>query len=252
MISIIIPVYNQAQKIIKTLESIVRQTYTDYEVIIVNDSSTDGVEAVFAAYYKKLAADSTGSANSGDKAAASNNGAANNYLFINQSHRGAPAARNRGYRESHGEFLFFCDADATLKPEALEMMVNALNDNPNASYAYSSFYWGRKLFKLGEFNLDKLKAGPYIHTMSLIRRSDFPAGGWDENIKKLQDWDLWLTMLEQGKIGLWLPAALFTVSPGGTISSWLPKAAYKLLPFLPAVKKYAAALKVIKIKHGLS
>lgn len=239
MISIIIPVYNQAAKITKTLESIARQTYTDYEVIIVNDGSKDNVEDTFAAYYKRLTA-------------ALGNNITQNYLFINQSNAGAPAARNRGYQEAKGEFLFFCDADAILKPEALELMLKALNDNPGASYAYSSFYWGKKLFKLGEFDPEKLKAAPYIHTMSLIKRECFPDSGWDESIRKFQDWDLWLTMLEQGKVGLWIPQPLFIVSPGGTISSWLPKAAYKLLPFLPTVKKYNRALKIIKEKHGLS
>lgn len=233
MISIIIPVYNQAQKLLKTLAGIAAQTYTDYEVIIVNDGSKDGVEAIFAAYYKKLTAN-------------------NQYLFINQSNQGAPAARNRGYQEAHGEYLFFCDADAVLKPEALDIMLGVLENNPGASYSYPSFYWGRKLFKVGEFDADKLRQAPYIHTMALIRRADFPASGWDINIKKLQDWDLWLTMLEQGKIGRWVGQILFTVAPGGTISSWLPSFAYKLLPFLPSVRKYQAAVKIIKNKHGLA
>jgi len=233
MISIIIPVYNQAQKLLKTLAGIAAQTYTDYEVIIVNDGSKDGVEAIFAAYYKKLTAN-------------------NQYLFINQNNQGAPAARNRGYQEAHGEYLFFCDADAVLKPEALDIMLGVLENNPGASYSYPSFYWGRKLFKVGEFDADKLRQAPYIHTMALIRRADFPASGWDINIKKLQDWDLWLTMLEQGKIGRWVGQILFTVAPGGTISSWLPSFAYKLLPFLPSVRKYQAAVKIIKNKHGLA
>lgn len=233
MISVIIPVYNQAQKLLKTLASIAAQTYTDYEVIIVNDGSSDGVEAVFSAYYKKLATN-------------------NQYLFINQNNQGAPGARNRGYQESRGEYLFFCDADAVLRPEALETMLGFLESNPNISYSYPSFYWGRKLFKVGEFDADKLRQAPCIHTMALIRRADFPAGGWDINIKKLQDWDLWLTMLEQGKTGYWVGQVLFTVAPGGTISSWLPSFAYKLLPFLPSVRKYQAAVKIIKNKHGLA
>ena len=232
MISIIVPVYNQAQKLIKTLKSLANQTYLDYEVIIVNDGSRDQVDLVFAAYYKKLATE-------------------NKYLFITQNNQGAPAARNRGLKEAAGEYLFFCDADAVLKPEALAIMLETLKLAPPASYAYPSFYWGRKLFKVGDFNPDKLKIGPYIHTMALIKRADFPAEGWDINIKKLQDWDLWLTMLEQGHIGIWVPQALFTVAPGGTISSWLPSFAYKFFPFLKRVKKYNEAVKIIKEKHGL-
>jgi len=232
MISIIIPVYNQAKKITKTLASIAKQTCTDYEVIIVNDGSNDGVEKVFSNYSKKI--DSN-----------------NHYLFINQNNQGAPAARNRGQKVARGNYLFFCDADAVLHPQVLEIMLKTLESNPGVSYVYSSFKWGYKLFKLGNFDPDKLQKMPYIHTMSLIRRSDFPVNGWDENIKKLQDWDLWLTMLAAGKIGLWIPQVLFTVSPGGTISSWLPAAAYQLLPFLPAVIKYKRALKIVKEKHGL-
>lgn len=233
MISIIIPVYNQAEKLIKTLLSIASQTYTDYEVIIVNDGSTDNVEKIFANYSKKIFL-------------------ANSYTFLNQENKGAPAARNHGYRIAKGEYLFFCDADATLKPVALEVMINHLSLGTSASYAYSDFYWGRKLFKGHDFDAERLKKMPYIHTMALIRRDDFPVDGWDESIKKLQDWDLWLTMLASGKVGLYIPQALFTVTPGGTISTWLPSFAYKLLPFLPAVKKYRAAVKVIREKHGLS
>jgi glycosyltransferase involved in cell wall biosynthesis len=233
MISIIIPVYNQAQRLLKVLASLRRQTGADYEVIIVNDGSRDNVEEIFAAYYKTLKTD-------------------NHYLFINQKNMGAPAARNRGAREARGDFLFFCDADAVLQPAALETLLNALNNDPGASYAYPSFYWGRKLFKVGPFEQEKLKAAPGIHTMALIRRADFPAAGWDENIKKLQDWDLWLTMLEAGKYGVWADQALFRVSPGGSISYWLPSAAYKFLPFLPAAKRYKAAVKIIKDKHGLA
>jgi len=232
MISIIIPVYNQAQKLIKTIDSLLRQTYQDYEVIIVNDGSSDAVDTVFAAHYKNMATD-------------------NKYLFISQANQGAPAARNRGWREAHGEYLFFCDADAVLKPAALEAMLKTLTENPGASYAYPSFNWGKKLFKVGEFNPDKLRRGPFIHTMALIRRSDFPAAGWDVNVKKFQDWDLWLTMLEEGHIGIWVPQVLFTVAPGGTISSWLPSFAYKFLPFLKRVKTYQTAIKLIKEKHGL-
>ncbi len=232
MISIIIPVYNQADKILKTLDSINKQSYQDLEVIIVNDGSIDDIENVCAKYLKNLQSSI-------------------NFLFLNQNNQGAPAARNRGFKESKGEYLFFCDADAVLNPQAMEILLQTLENNSGASYAFSSFLWGKKVFKLGEFNAEKLKQMPYIHTMSLIRRQDYPENGWDESIKKFQDWDLWLTMLEKGKVGIFIPQVLFTVLPGGTISSWLPSFAYKLFPFLPLVKKYNQALKVIKNKHGL-
>lgn len=234
MISIIIPIYNQSKTIGKCLDSIFKQTCKDFEIIIVNDGSTDNFTKTIENYL--IDCPST----------------FNNYLRVfNQENKGAPAARNKGFKEAQGEYLFFCDADAVLKPEALQIMLDALNSHPQASYTYPSFYWGRKLFKLFPFDPEKLKQGPYIHTMALIRREHFPAGGWDESIKKFQDWDLWLTMLEQNHSGVRVDAILFTIKPGGTISGWLPSCVYKLLPFLPGVKKYNKAMAIIKQKHGL-
>ncbi len=232
MISVIIPVYNQAEKLKQTLISLNNQSYRELEIIIVNDGSTDNPEKVFTNFLATTSSDL-------------------NFYFFNQNNLGAPAARNHGFRESKGEYLFFCDADAVLEPKALEILLNTLSGHTEASYAYSSFKWGKKLFKGQLFDPTILKKEPYIHTMSLIRRQDFPTTGWDENIKKFQDWDLWLTMLENNKVGILVDEYLFTVTPGGTISSWLPSFAYKLFPFLPAVKKYQAAKAVIYAKHQL-
>lgn len=233
MISIVIPVYNQADKITKTLKSIEAQSFKNFEVIIVNDGSSDDVENVFASFVKS-------------------SNTSNSYLFINQENKGAPAARNRGFREVNGNYVFFLDADAVLKPEALESLYKALEREASAAYAYSSFYWGRKLFKVGEVDEARLKAGPCIHSMSLIRVSDFPESAWDESLKKLQDWDLWLAIFfSKKKLGVFVDKVLFTVSPGGTISSWLPSFFYKLFPFLPKVKKYNEAIKIVKQKYGL-
>ncbi len=232
MISIIIPVYNGAKTLETTLKSIENQTWRYFEVIIVNDGSRDNTSAVFENFTQ-------------------NNNLENNYYFINQENKGAPSARNKGWQKSKGDFLFFCDADSILKPDILEKMIKTLESNKEASYAYSSFYWGSKLFKLWPFDAEKLKKMPYIHTMSLIRRSDFPTTGWDENIKKLQDWDLWLTMLEQGKTGIFIDEVLFKVQPVGSISSWLPSFFYKVFPFLPKVKEYRKAVEIIKKKHNL-
>lgn len=231
MISIIIPVYNGAKTLLNTIKSIENQTYRDFEVIIVNDGSTDNTRSLFENFVKTFKP-------------------VNDYYFINQENKGAPAARNRGLKEARGKYLFFCDADAILKTNALEKMLVCLENELEASYAYSSFYWGNKLFKLWPFDAERLKKMPYIHTMSLIRRGAFP-GAWDESIKKLQDWDLWLTMLKNGHQGFFIEEALFKIKPGGTISSWLPAFAYKSFPFLPSVKIYKQAMKIIKNKHNL-
>jgi len=229
VISIIIPVYNQADKLRQCLDSICAQKVPrkNYEVIIVNDGSSD--ELSISDYKSEI----------------------KNLKIINQENKGSNAARNRGFQEARGEYLLFCDADIIMEPNMFDDMTNALENNPKASYAYPSFYWGAKLFKLWPFDAEKLKKMPYIHTTSLIRREHFPQSGWDENIKRLQDWDLWLTMLEKGKIGIWIDKVLFKVQTGGTMSNWLPAFVYKLLPFLPSVKKYKKAVEIIKKKHLL-
>lgn len=234
MISIIIPIYNQADKIGECLDSLLLQTYKDFEVIVVNDGSSDNLEKIINEYKESF---------SNEKIV---------FKFFEQPNKGAPAARNKGFKESKGEYILFCDADAILKRNALEVMVNELKKDELVSYVYPSFTWGAKFFEVGEFGTERLKSAPFIHTMALIKRKDLPEKPWDESIRKLQDWDLWLTMLENGKIGKWVPQNLFIIQTGGTMSSWLPSFAYKLLPFLPSVKKYKKAVKTIKNKHKIN
>lgn len=223
-----------AEKLPATLDSLFAQSIvSELEIIIVNDGSTDGVSAVFENYLR------------------TNQLPEISLKFFNQANAGAPAARNRGLREAHGEYILFSDADAVYIPDALEKMKVALENNPLASYAYPSFMWGKKSFKVGAFDAEKLKQGPMIHTTALIRTSAMTPKGWDESIKKLQDWDLWLTMLDEGKTGVWIDEYLFTLQPGGHISDWVPSFAYKIMPFLPTVKKYKKAVAIVKAKHKL-
>lgn len=231
MISIIIPVYNQAEHLARCLNSIKNQTYNNYEIIVVNDGSTDNLNSVVEKYKKIF----------GFKLS-----------YLEQENQGAPAARNYGARLAKGEFLLFCDADMAIEPEMLEAMLTALKQNPAAAYCYSSFLWGNKKFRLWPYDAEKLKIMPYINVASLLRRESFP--GFDESLKRFQDWDLWLTIAKRGGSGVWLNRILFKVSLNGaqTMSRWLPSFAYKLLPFLPAVKKYNRAKEAIFNKHKLS
>ncbi len=232
MISVIIPIFNQANKLKKTLESLKNQSISDFEVILVNDGSSDNPEQVFIEFSK------IANINSG-------------LLYFSQENKGAPSARNFGFSQSKGDFIIFCDADAILNPDALEKLLDSLKFNPEASFSYSAFKWGRKTFKPGQFSFDKLKKEPYIHTMSLIRREVFINFKWDESIKKFQDWDLYLSMAKADHFGVYIDEILFTIIPGGHISYWLPAFAYKYLPWLKAVKKYNKAKEIILKKHDL-
>jgi glycosyltransferase involved in cell wall biosynthesis len=238
MISVIIPTYQHGKTILKTLESIFNQTYQDFEVIVVNDGSTDETKKKLEIALERWP---------------------NRIKVINQERKGANSARNRGFYESKGDFLFFCDADVVLRKDALEKMINTLKSHPEASYVYSSFKFGWKVFPSFDFDEERLKKMPYISMMSLIRREHFP--GFDEKIKKFQDWDLWLTMLENGHKGIRIPEILFSVEPRKIgISRWLPTFLYKipwhLFPFKffkpKAINDYEEGMKIIKEKHKLN
>lgn len=228
MISIIIPAYNRGKEIGLCFDSILDQTYKNFEVITVNDGSTDDTSVVINSYKEKFG---------------------HTLSTHDQKNQGPQVARNTGAKYAHGEFIIFCDGDVIMQATMLEKMLTALNDNPEAAYAYSNFIWVKKKFKLQEFNIEKLKTMPYIHTCSLIRKEYFP--GFDPEIKRFQDWDLWLTILEQGHGGVWIDEFLFRKQSGATMSSWLPSFAYKLFPFLPKVRKYKKTMQIIKTKHNL-
>ncbi len=231
-VSIIIPVYNNAKEIGECLVSIKRQTFKDYEIIVVDDGSTDGLNSVLKRHQSEIKA------------------------VLRQEHQGSPAPmRNFGFKEAIGQYLLFCDSDLVLKPKMLELMVSVLDNNPDIAFVYSSFKYGFKKFKLNDFDLEKLKKINYIHTTSMLRRECF--FGFDENLKRFQDWDLWLTLVEKGFKGERIPKVLFKVKRSGRISSWLPKLTYKI-PWrkmgvdFERVRKYNEAKGIILKKHNIS
>ncbi|OGH60104.1 MAG: hypothetical protein A2725_00445 [Candidatus Magasanikbacteria bacterium RIFCSPHIGHO2_01_FULL_33_34] len=232
LISIIIPVYNHLNDLKKTLQSISKQTYRDIEVIIVDDGSDTKV------------ADEI------------NPSDFNFDIFIyRQENSGASSARNIGFEMSKGEFVIFWDADLIANHDMLKKMHNVLTIHPEVSYVYSDFYFGTKKMKAMKFDESKLRENNYIMTTSLMRREDFPF--FDPLLKRFQDWDLWLTMLQKNKIGIYIPEFLFFIIPHKDgISGWLPSFAYKkpwswLPGFRDKVKKYNLAKEIVMKKHGL-
>ena len=101
MISVIVPVYNVEEYLEECLESIKNQTYTNIEVILVNDGSTDGSREICERFCQK---DSR-------------------FKLINQENQGQSVARNRGVKESAGEFIMFVDSDDVIKKNVLEVLL---------------------------------------------------------------------------------------------------------------------------------
>lgn len=141
------------------------------------------------------------------------------FVVEDSGRRGAPWARNDGARRATREFIFFCDDDVVLEKGAFRKLIDALDLVPEAGYSYCDFSGvsipphvhpnGPTFTHVARpFDRKALHRGNYISTMSLIRRAVFP--GFDESLPRLQDWDLWLALSEQGIYGTYVPELLFT------------------------------------------
>lgn len=225
LVSIIIPVFNRPETFRRSLDSALKQMYQDIEIIVVDDGSSPAIDVQHSGVQ-----------------------------LFRQENKGAPAARNFGFTKSKGDYVIFWDADLIAEPEMIEKMFKTLQNNLAASYVYCDFYFGGKKMPARPFAADALRNINYITMASLIRRADFP--GFDESLKKFQDWDVWLTMLEKNKTGVYMPEYLFSVEPGGTMSTWLPKFMYRApWKWLPGVRgkveEYDEARRIIVEKHDV-
>lgn len=108
MISVVIPLYNKAHTIVSTLESVTNQTYSDFEVIIVNDGSTDNSVEVIQRHFSDT-----------------------RFKIINQENGGVSVARNRGVDEATGEYVAFLDGDDAWHPEYLAIMTKLIQKYPD-------------------------------------------------------------------------------------------------------------------------
>lgn len=236
LISIVIPVYNHAGVISRSLFGIYSQSYRPLEVIIVNDGSTDNFREEM------------------DKVSLLPWSADLPIGIIEQTNKGASAARNAGFAMAKGDYVIFWDADTIPDPEMLNKMAEALERNKDADFVYSRYKFGWKTMRSRGFDPDELKIYNYIDTTSLIRRSSIKTNSpFDETLKRFQDWDLWLSMSKENKKGLFIPEVLYKKENGQRkgISSWLPSFIYKLPFKTKKVREYESAKNVVLKKHGL-
>ncbi len=132
MISVIVPVYNVETYLEECLDSIQNQTYTDLEVLLVNDGSTDGSQAICEHYCQT------------DK----------RFRLINQSNQGQSVARNTGVTASRGEFIAFVDSDDMILPNYLETLMNYMSGD--VDIVESQFTVHKKKFLAEKFRDTKI------------------------------------------------------------------------------------------------
>ncbi|MCL1464460.1 glycosyltransferase [Argonema galeatum] len=182
LISVIVPVFNGEKTILVTIESVLKQTFTDFEVIIVNDGSQDATLDIVSCIQDPRS------------------------KVFSYPNSGANVSRNRGFYHANSEFIAFLDADDIWTTDKLEAQFRALQDNPQAAVAYS---WCDFVDESGKFlhrgsystvtgNVcEKLLLGDFLDNGSnpLIRRQAFSeVGGFDESLPAAQDWDLYLRL----------------------------------------------------------
>lgn len=132
MISVIVPVYNVETYLEECLDSIQNQTYTDFEVLLVNDGSTDGSQAICECYCQA------------DK----------RFRLMNQTNQGQSVARNTGVAASRGEFIAFVDSDDMILPNYLETLMHYMSDN--VDIVESQFSVHKKKFLAEKFRDTKI------------------------------------------------------------------------------------------------
>lgn len=113
LVSVVIPTYNRVEQTIAAIESVLAQTYSNFEIIVVDDGSTDGSSQALQQFIKQRT-----------------NGC-RQMLFVSQPNRGASVARNTGISTARGEYIAFLDSDDSWIPEKLEWQVRALEEFQN-------------------------------------------------------------------------------------------------------------------------
>jgi glycosyltransferase involved in cell wall biosynthesis len=194
LISVIIPSYNYGKYLREAVESVIGQTYQNYEIIIINDGSTDNTKEVaesLIAKYPNFA-----------------------IRLIHQKNSGQPAiSRNRGIFEANGEYILCLDADDMLQPTMLEKCLNVLERDRNIAIAYTDrqdFDGVDQIVQAKNYDFSQLKYANHISYCALFRKEVWDKiGGYRTNIKGCEDWDFWVAAGAKGYFGRRIPEPLF-------------------------------------------
>ena len=221
-VSVVIPVHNGEKYLAQAIESVLGQTFRDFELLIVDDGSTDGTAAIIRRFAE------------GDR----------RVRILTQENRGVAAAGNRGLHEARAEWVARLDADDVFLPEKLERQVAFLRRNPDAQIVgtLASFinHAGRPLGLVGtegpytpaEFYRLVREDRPiyFVNSSTLMRRETvLSIGGYREPFAPAEDVDLWIRMMEQGHLMLKVPEPLLLYRLHGDSLTMTQNARQRLL-----------------------
>lgn len=237
MISIVIPLYNKAQSITHTLDSVLAQTYTDYEVIVVNDGSTDGSDKVVEDYIKSPITNHKSQIH-----------------LVSQPNGGVCSARNRGIKEAKGEYVALLDADDQWDKDYLAEQVRMMADFPKAAMwgiNFAEIFNGQLIRKLATglpdgyrgyvehyFEIKGRVSDLFCSSSVVIRKDVFEQVGYfDERIWYGEDNDMWWRIIARNRVTFYDRYMVFYQFDAENRALLKPKPLDKNLPFY--VSKYA-------------
>jgi glycosyltransferase involved in cell wall biosynthesis len=187
LVSVVVPCFNTARFVEEAVASALSQTYPHVEVVVVNDGSTDDFDRVIEPYRTSI-------------------------RVIDQPNAGLAAARNRGVRESRGEFVAFLDADDAWKPAKLARQFEALRDDPNCVLVHTLSAdvgasgeplppqqrpWSARLAQ-GNCTLPLLEHNTITVSSVLVRRDSLSDEPFLAGMPGCEDWRLWLELSLKG------------------------------------------------------
>ncbi len=188
-VSVIIPTYQLAHLVGQTIDSVLAQTHTDYEIIVVNDGSTDNTKEVLASYGDRI-------------------------TVIHQENQGVAAARNTGIMAARGKYIALLDHDDLWLPNKLEKQVAYLESHPNIGLVYSDTLYFNENGLLPGTHAERYPVPPILQSWTLFVRNVIPTcsvvvvrreclddvGLFDETMPPCDDYDLWLRVIEKWHI----------------------------------------------------
>jgi glycosyltransferase involved in cell wall biosynthesis len=227
VVSVVIPTYNSAAFLREAIQSVLGQTYDDFEIVVVDDGSTDNTESVVHSF--------------GDQV-----------CYMKQQNQGAGAARNHGIKRSRGKYVAFLDADDLWLPGKLGEQIAVLDQDPKLGLVYSD--WA-VMTEQGEaepsYLRDQPAAGGYVFNElvqcgfiltsgTIVRRSCLEdVGFFDETLSIAQDYDLWLRVCYRWKIALVNKPLVIKRNRDGNLSSNLTKTAVeRIVLFEKALREF--------------
>lgn len=192
LVSIIVPCYNQAKYLSETLDSVLSQTYKEWECVIVNDGSSDNTKEIAQQYCRQDI----------------------RFKYIEQENQGLANTRNNGIKASKGTYILPLDADDKIGPTYLELAIKRFSEYPNTTLVYCKaelFGIINQPWNLPNYNYSDFIWENCIFCSAIFKRSDYDkTSGYNPNMKYgFEDWDFWLSLLDENSVVFQLNKSLF-------------------------------------------